>query len=181
MKPLQTLNRKLQQLLLSEHSLALQNLCSPWRAACRAASMLLWPAAGSSWLASSLFCAACLPWKLAWRLCGYETRPEKDSVSGLNGWLDCLRDVLTLSNFHLMVHQSPLQLIVLLLLIPCSPVTVCLCSAWLGSEVYCWVHLWLWGGGGFDGNRAIDPASCRSVSAGRERKSACCWLVLHVN
>lgn len=41
------------------------------------------------------------------------TGPEKISVRELNSWLDCLRDVLapSTSNFHLMVAQSPLQLL----------------------------------------------------------------------
>lgn len=38
-----------------------------------------------------------------------------------------------------------------------------------GQKPHSWVHLCLWGVGGFDGDRAIDPASCRSVSVGREK------------
>lgn len=149
--------------------------------------MPLWPAAGSSWPASSPSSAACLPWTLAWQLqrwravlTGEIIRDRTEKSAGPSRRYS--RSVHLCYSFDGQAISSSTSLT--LLLRPCSRSPICsfLSLCWAqAQEPQSWVRLCLWGRVGFDGDRAIDPDSCRSVGVGREKVLAASLFCISIS
>lgn len=132
---------------------------SPGRGVCRAASMLLWRAAGSCEPANSLSCAACLPWTSAWPISSMT--PAVYQLYGFTTWK-------FLKSTKLLRFSSPS-----LCFSHLQPISQ-LC---LDHTLRFWAHLCLPDQTGSNKDRLIDlPFWERG-----QRKSACCRLDLHVN